>query len=125
MTLSKTNYVDKAEEVISRIEKGRNGKPRLTTSKIRSILVTSATIYDKVRRGKGPLTENEIADVQFLRMKLVYEYGRGETGVRDFIDCANLIPEIKQINDDRDQLIVFCKYLEALVAYHRFVGGND
>lgn len=125
MALTKTNYVDEAEKVIGKIEKGRNGKPILTTSKIRSILVTSATIYDKVRRGKGPLTEAEVADVQFLRMKLVYEYGRGETGVRDFIDCANLISEIKQINDDRDQLIVFCKYLEALVAYHRFVGGND
>ncbi len=125
MTLTKTNYVDKAEEVIGKIAKGYKGNPLLTTSKIRSILVTSATIYDKVRRGKGPLTEDEIADVQFLRMKLVYEYGRDETGVRNFIDCANLIPEIKQINDDRDQLIIFCKYLEALVAYHRFVGGND
>ena len=71
------------------------------------------------------MTEDEIADVQFLRMKLVYEYGRGENGVRDFIDCANLIPEIKQIQDDRDKLIIFCKYLEALVAYHRFAGGND
>lgn len=125
MELTKTNYVDQAENVIKTLAKNRNNKVILTTSKIRNILTTSATIYDKVRRKQGSLTEAEKADIQNLRMKLVYEYGRNESGVRDFIDKSQLIEEIKKIGDDREKLIIYCKYVEALVAYHRYFGGQD
>lgn len=125
MELTKINYVDQAENVIKTLEKNRNNKIILTTSKIRNILTTSATIYDKVRRKQGSLTEAEKADTQNLRIKLVYEYGRNEPGVRDFIDKSQLIEELKKIGDDREKLIIYCKYIEALVAYHRFSDGKD
>ncbi len=130
MELTKTNYVDQAEKVMSNLKKGKDNKIILTTSKIRNILTTTATIYDNVKRSKGNLTIDEISDVQNLRMKLVYEYGRDEsgnkeTGVKDFIDKSNLIEEIKKIGDDREKLIIYCKYVEALVAYHRYFGGKD
>lgn len=125
MELTKTNYVDQAEKVMSTLKKGKDNKIILTTSKIRNILTTSATIYDKVRRKQGSLTEAEKAEIQNLRMKLVYEYGRNESGVRDFIDKSQLIEEIKKIGDEREKLIVYCKYVEALVAYHRYFGGQD
>lgn len=125
MELTKTNYVDQAENVIARLVRNKKNKLVLTTSKIRNILTTSATIYDKVRRKQGSLTEAEKADIQNLRMKLVYEYGRNEAGVQDFIDKSQLIEEIKKIGDDREKLIIYCKYIEALVAYHRYFGGQD
>lgn len=125
MELTKTNYVDQAENVIKTLVRNRNNELILTTSKIRNILTTSATIYDKVRRKQGSLTEDEKADIQNLRMKLVYEYGRNESGVRDFIDKSQLIEEIRKIGDDREKLIIYCKYIEALVAYHRFNDGQD
>lgn len=125
MELTKTNYVDQAENVIARLVRNKKNKLVLTTSKIRNILTTSATIYDKVRRKQGSLTEVEKADIQNLRMKLVYEYGRNEAGVQDFIDKSQLIEEIKKIGDDREKLIIYCKYIEALVAYHRYFGGQD
>ena len=58
-------------------------------------------------------------------MKLVYEYGRNEAGVQDFLKKSQLIEEIKKIGDDREKLIIYCKYVEALVAYHRYFGGQD
>lgn len=125
MELTKTNYVDQAENVIARLVRNKKNKLVLTTSKIRNILTTSATIYDKVRRKQGSLTEVEKADIQNLRMKLVYEYGRNEAGVQDFIDKSQLIEEIKKIGDNREKLIIYCKYIEALVAYHRYFGGQD
>lgn len=125
MELTKTNYVDQAEKVINTLKRNKGNNIILTTSKIRNILTTSATIYDKVRKKQGSLSENEIADVQLLRMKLVYEHGRDESGVRDFIDKSQLIEEIKKIGDDREKLIIYCKYVEALVAYHRYFGGKD
>lgn len=130
MELTKTNYVDQAENVIKNLKKDFKGNIILTTSKIRNILTTTATIYDNVKRSKGNLSTDEISDVQNLRMKLVYEYGRDEVGkrengVRDFIDKSELIEEIKKIGDDREKLIIYCKYVEALVAYHRYFGGKD
>lgn len=125
MELTKTNYVDQAENVIATLVRNKRNKLVLTTSKIRNILTTSATIYDKVRRKQGSLTEAEKADIQNLRMKLVYEYGRNEAGVQDFLKKSQLIEEIKKIGDDREKLIIYCKYIEALVAYHRYFGGQD
>ena len=125
MELTKTNYVDQAENVIVTLVRNKRNKLVLTTSKIRNILTTSATIYDKVRRKQGSLTEAEKADIQNLRMKLVYEYGRNEAGVQDFLKESQLIEEIKKIGDDREKLIIYCKYIEALVAYHRYFGGQD
>ncbi|WP_276907542.1 type III-A CRISPR-associated protein Csm2 [Peptoniphilus duerdenii] len=130
MELTKTNYVDQAEKVMSTLKKDRDNKIILTTSKIRNILTTTATIYDNVKRSQGKLSMDEVSDVQNLRLKLVYEYGRDEdgkreNGVKDFINKSNLIEEIKKIGDDREKLIIYCKYVEALVAYHRYFGGKD
>ncbi len=124
MELNKMNFVDEAERVMIELEKN-NTVQRLTTTKIRNILTTASTIYDNAKRKQGPLTEDEVSDVQVLRMKLVYEYGRNEAGVRDFLDKSKLIERVKKIGNDRQKLIIFCKYLEALVAYHRYEGGKD
>lgn len=130
MELTKTNYVDQAENVIKNLKKDFKGNIILTTSKIRNILTTTSTIYDNVKRNQGKLSMDEVSDVQNLRLKLVYEYGRDEdgkreNGVKDFINKSNLIEEIKKIGDDREKLIIYCKYVEALVAYHRYFGGRD
>lgn len=125
MELTKINYVDEAERVVNTLQKDKFGIPILTTSRIRNILMTSATIYDSVKRKRGPLSEDEIADVQVLRIKLIYESGRNEPGVRDFLNKSNLIEKIKEIGDNREKLILYCKYIEALTAYHRYFGGKD
>ena len=125
MELTKINYVDEAERVVNTLQKDKFGIPILTTSRIRNILMTSATIYDRVKRKRGPLSEDEIADVQVLRIKLIYESGRNEPGVRDFLNKSNLIEKIKEIGDNREKLILYCKYIEALTAYHRYFGGRD
>ena len=80
MELTKTNYVDQAEKVMNNLKKNNKNKIILTTSKIRNILTTTAIIFDKVKRNQGKLSIEEVSDVQNLRMKLVYEYGRDELG---------------------------------------------
>lgn len=124
MELTKVNYVDQAEKVVNSLAKNKNGLI-LTTSKIRSILTMTARISNEAKREKGPLSQEEQGDVQLLRMKLVYEYGRNEDGVQDFLKKAELIEKVKDIGDSREDLLLFCKYMEALVAYHRYQGGKD
>ena len=43
----------------------------------------------------------------------------------EFVDQAGLLGQVSAIGKDRQQLIVFCNYMEALVAYHKFYGGKD
>ncbi len=124
MELTNTNYVDRAEEVILKLKESGGGRIRLTTSQIRNILTITSTIYDNAKRKKGPLDEEELMSVQLLRTKFVYESGR-DKNVEQFIQMADLINLIKSVGDSREKLILFCKYMEALVAYHRFEGGKD
>ncbi len=124
MEITKTNYVDIAEKVIGEKLNGKNKKIELTTNKIRNILSITATIYDQVKMKKGRLTEDEIADLMYLKMKLVYESGREKT-VRNFVKAAKLIDYINEIGDNRENLILYCKYIEALVAYHKYYDEKD
>ena len=32
---------------------------------------------------------------------------------------------LKKIKNDKSEFLLFCRYIEALVAYHRFQGGKD
>lgn len=124
MELTNINYVDRAEDVILKLKESGGGRIRLTTSQIRNILTITSTIYDNTKRKKGPLDEEELMSVQLLRTKFVYESGR-DKNVEQFLQIADLINLIKSVGDSREELILFCKYMEALVAYHRFEGGKD
>ena len=46
--------------------------------------------------------------------------------MKDFITEAKLLAYIKDIGNEREKLIRFAHYMEALVAYHRYlIGGRE
>ena len=55
---------------------------------------------------------------------MAYEAGRDLT-VKDFVEEAGLLEQLKDVQSDRKKLLLFCRYMEALVAYHRYYGGRD
>lgn len=124
--LTQTNYVDIAEKVIcEKIKKDKWGKISLTTSKIRNLLSLVNSIYnDVVHSYAKNLDENIQSKIQYLRLRFVYESGRDGI-VKDFVEQAGIIGYLKQIGDNKKALLLFCKYMEALVAYHKFYGGRD
>ena len=129
MILNKTNYVDLAEKTIkdlsNRTDKRGRNIPLLSTSKIRKILSMSADIYNDVKRLSGDTIDDEMKSrVQYLRMHVAYEAGR-DRAVKDFINAARLLEIIQEIGSSKEQLILFCHYMEALVAYQRYFGGKD
>ena len=123
--LTDDNYVDKAENVIKSLnhtKDHRNNKIRffLTTTKIRNLLNLTSNLFDesKVREYK------ELADkIAYLRVQFVYQSGR-ETAVKDLVKKAEILDILKEINN-KESLQRFCRYMEALVAYFRFYGGED
>ena len=126
MKINKQNYVDEAERVIVGLkEADRNGRLALTTSKIRNILSMVSELYTDAQHSReDKLDADMVSRVQYLKMRIAYEAGR-ERSVKDFVLAADLLDYTGEIGSSRQNLILFCNYMEALVAYHRFYGGHD
>lgn len=131
--LSEKTYVDQAEQVLKKLTEpyqskdGRTVYPQIvTTSKIRNILSMAADIYDKtLQNTDAKLNDDIVSRIEYLRVRIIYECGRDERGVKKFVNEAKLIDYLKMINGDKGKYILFYRYLEALVAFHKFYGGKD
>lgn len=123
--LTDENYVSQAEAVIKRLI-DENGKNKiLTTSKIRKLLAMISDMYTKAKRLKSnTLNYDLLTKIQYFKMHTVYEAGR-ESSVKKFVEEAQITDQIDKIKTDREKLILFCHYMEALVAYRKFLGGRD
>lgn len=134
------NYdaVEKAEKVIqSLIYKDRNGNDRLslTTSQIRKFLTAVNLVRNKVdfymvqNKGVQQLSPELTAEVKFLKVNLLYQVGRNDNQrnnpVREFVEKGNLAQIIDSIGNNIKEFQKFCRYVEALVAYHKYYGGKD
>ena len=126
--LNEKTYVDQAENVIKSLKDEDKGK-LVTTSKLRNILAMAADIYDKLLIESNDLISDELnARIEYLRVRVIYEYGRDSSWpnlLQKFVDKSKLIIFLKQINGNRNNYIMFYRYLEALVAFHKYYGGKD
>ena len=133
MRIDEMNYVDKAEKAIQRLveeSKERNkGKINIvTTSKIRNLLAMTSDIYNQVLTYNSEKLDNEIVGrIEYLRVRVMYEYGRDdrEMKVRKFVQKAEIIEILKEIGNSKKNYLLFSRYMEALVAFHRYYGGKD
>ncbi len=120
--LTKKNFVGKAEETIKGLHKGRNGdtKNNLTNNQIRNLLSFTTTVYNNLlRHTDGELSEDLQSDIQYMKMKFTYAASRYES-VNELIEKGNIFTYINQIGTSRDYALLFCKYMESLVAYHKY-----
>lgn len=128
-TINQEHYVDEAQSVIERlkVKRDRNGKPigLVTTSKIRNLLAMTDDIYnDVVNLSDEKLSPDIAARIEYLRVRFVYESGR-ESTVKALVEEAKIQDILKEIGTDRKNYILFTRYMEALVAFHRYYGGKD
>ena len=130
------DYVKCAEDVIKYLEKEefsvitnpknskRGSKDTLTTSAIRNILSSTSEIYDMVRSQGPEAVRDKLA---YLKVKLIYQSGRN-AAVKRFVKVSKLIQALDryyQKPDEKAMIILFCRYMEALVAYFKYYGGKD
>ena len=95
-------YVEDAEKVFKDWYSTRDKK--ITTSKIRGLLSGMSDIYNDVVRVEGEELPQDIVDrIQYLKV----------------------LNKIDQIGTSKKKFIEMERYMEALVAYHRFYGGKD
>ena len=120
-------YVEDAEKLFRDWYSTRDKK--ITTSKIRGLLSGMSDIYNDVVRVEGEELPQDIVDrIQYLKVQFVYEYGRDDKKdgpVRRFINESKILNKIDKIGTSKKKFIEMERYMEALVAYHRFYGGKD
>ncbi len=132
----KVNINLKAFDVVAEAEKAmrslqdRTGNINVTRSQIRKYLTAVNVVRNKVELfkakniGASRLPDELVAEVKFLKINLLYQAGRANT-VKKFMEAARLDSIIDSIGDETESFIKFTKYVEALVAYHKFLGGRD
>lgn len=126
--LTGENYADLAEKVIKNLKTDKNDpnktRSMLTTSQIRNLLAMTTDIYNDVQNIQGTKLDEKIVErINYLRVRFAYEAGR-DPKVGEFVKEAHIIRYIKLIHD-KNAYILFSRYMEALVAYHRYYGGKD
>lgn len=135
------NYVDRANQVMRKLkgkeDASNNNYKMVTTSQIRKFLAAVNRINGKIdqpKNGNKTLGPSEIPDdlqmeIKFLKVRLAYQIGRAgdkrNNPVKDFEDKAELFKEIDGIGDSLERYENFARYVEALVAFHKFYGGEE
>ena len=131
-TINETNYVDKAEKAIrslrDKAEQQRRGRGELkivTTSKIRNLLAMTADIYNQVMICQNDKLNDDLKGrIEYLRVRFMYECGR-EVLVKNFVEEVRYFADFERINGSKKNYILFSRYMEALIAFHRYYGGKD
>lgn len=127
------DVVTEAEKAIEGLKyKDKNNRDRIgvTTSQIRKFLTAVNVVRNKVdlykakNKGAEALSKELTAEIKFLKVNLLYQAGR-TAAVKQFMTVSKLDIIIDGIGDSLARFVKFTKYVEALVAYHKFLGGRD
>lgn len=133
MLINEENYVEKAEKAIKKLKteiKDKKGRPvnMVTTSQIRNLLSVSADIYNEIMNDsveKGDKLPAELCGrINYLKVRFIYEAGR-DPKVRNFVETSEILKILDSIQGSRKNYLLFSRYMEALVAFHRYYDGKD
>ena len=127
--LTNENFVDKAKEAVDSLRNERDNKGRpyiVTTSKIRNLLAMTADIYNEVMLLREEILDERIKGrIAYLRVRCLYESGRDRNEpVKVFVKNSKLLDILPTIETKKDY-ILFSHYMEALVAWRKYIYPND
>lgn len=128
-----TDIVQEAENFVKnklRVQNQRGDfEIKLTTSQIRKFLSAVNKIENKMAIEQDNLSDDVINEIKYLKITLAYQTGRaGKIGNgRNPIEPLynELVPKIDKIGNSKKLFTEFARYVEAVVAYHKFYGGKD
>ena len=118
-------YVNEAAAVIQEMKQTnfRESRDTLTMSQLRNLSSLTSNIYDEVQNNDVSQVSDKLA---YLRVQFVYQSGRN-AAIKKLVELADILGILKtiQAKNDRSTIIRFCRYMEALVAYFKYYGGQD
>ncbi len=111
-----------AEEKLRELSTASDKK--ITTNQIRNILALINNINQKINLSGEQLSSSIQNDIQYLLVRIYYNCGK-ESVVKTFVDKTKLIEALLCVGASKSKWELFSKYMEALVAFHRYYGGKD
>lgn len=119
--LDPIGYVNRAEKIMCDLAKQRQ---IITTNKLRNILTMLREIQKSVlqKNEEEKLNEDLCGRLQYYKMRCAYEAGRDreEKQVKAFMEKSQIIALVEWIGDDKKKFLLYCHYVEALVAFHKY-----
>ena len=98
----------------------------ISTSKIRNLLSLVIDCYQEESRSTAEeIAQRSVDALTNLRIRIVYEMGRDDRGVGQFVRETELLQYLAGVRGKREALLRFYHYMEALVAYHKYMGGKE
>ena len=131
------DIIEEAEKAIKSLRKLRPTRKdpnrlviELTTSQIRKFLTAVNSLKNKIdvykinHLNEDVLSDDLVMEVKFLRVNILYQAKKNDN-VKEFIAKARIEKRINEIGDSIANFNKFYKYVEALVAFHKYYGGRD
>ena len=129
------DIIEEAEEAIKSLRKPSRKDPSkmviyVTTSQIRKFLTAVNSLKNKIdvykinHLNEDVLSDDLVMEVKFLRVNILYQAKKNDN-VKEFIAKARIEKRINEIGDSIANFNKFYKYVEALVAFHKYYGGRD
>ena len=118
LKLDSKTYVRQAEKVIKSLK--NENKKNISSNQLRNILI----LFNEVNYIIQHETDKKLSDdlqsrTQYIKMRIAYNAGK-EPSVRKFINDSKIMDYLDLVGESRDELVLVCKYMESLVAYHKF-----
>ncbi len=127
--ITNENYVNEAEKVIMKLRDMKDQRGRsiqvVTTSKIRNLLAMTSDIYNEIMNVKDDKLDEDIcARIEYLRIRFIYEAGR-DKAVKNLVEESKILNVLSGIKGSKKQYILFNRYMEALVAFRKYLCDRD
>lgn len=119
---------DMANEFVKNKLMNTHGKISITTSQIRKFLSAVNCLENKISACDKELPQDIANEIKYLKVKLAYQVGREKNtekkeGLKNLYN--EIEPLISQIRTSKENFTKFARYIEAIVAYHKFNGGKE
>lgn len=129
VSLSALNFAERAENIIKRYMNIVDYKEYISTTQLRALFSLLTEVREYVRmQNNSHFNEEMQGRIQYIKMRFAYAAGRkkekNEKEVKVFMQLSGLMDCLDTIKDSVKQFELVCKYMEALVAYHKYyIGG--
>ena len=103
-TLNKQTYVEEAEKIIIELKESSKKGKMISTSKLRSMLSMLSGLYNRVVHSSEKYLDEDVQyDLKYYKVRCAY---------------------VDWIENSKEHFILYYHYVEALVAYHKYYGGE-
>ena len=130
VALTEDNYVDQARDAINDlIQKSKEDRGKIaivTTSKLRNLLAMTADIYNDVILSMEEELPADVRErINYLKVRFIYESGRvNNDDVKKMVSAADILRHLQDIGNSRKRYLLFSRYMEALVAYRKYLADD-